>query len=231
MVNPQLVGYDTINRATLITNIWKKEEEFIVLTREKESEITKKFSKITGADQLEPWVPSEQAQSEQCKYKKCTYGKKILMTLIMNRTDKCTRNFWYQTKTASFIYTVQLLIRWRSEHGTRNHNQRLFFEPDTIYKALIKRWIFDDSNVKLRSRFHSLGGLFNDIFNSWISDTLRHLKTSEMPISLLNFRFTCLQMYSEKCFVSNLCVQGIKVSFVKSTFAISSFSSILNLAI
>ena len=54
MVNPQLVGYDTINRATLITNIWKKEEEFIVLTREKESEITKKFSKFTGADQLEP---------------------------------------------------------------------------------------------------------------------------------------------------------------------------------
>ena len=170
------------------------------------------------------------------------------MTLVMNRTDKCTRNFWYQTKTASFIYTaytnidkieiilvphdkVALLIRWRSEHGTRNHNQRLFFEPDTIYKALIKRLIFDDSNIKLRSRFYSLGGLFNDIFNSWISDTLRHLKTSEMPISLLNFPFTCLQMYSEKCFVSNLCVHGIKVSFVKSTFAISSFSSILNLAI
>ena len=37
MVNPQLLRYNTKNRATFITNICKKEEEFIVLSREKES--------------------------------------------------------------------------------------------------------------------------------------------------------------------------------------------------
>ena len=46
MANPQLDGYHTKNGATLITNIWKKKEEIIVLTREKEVEKLKRIQKL-----------------------------------------------------------------------------------------------------------------------------------------------------------------------------------------
>ena len=62
VVNPQLTGYDTENGATRITNFW--EEEVIVWTWEKGSWTTKKFSKITRVDELEPSAHNQNRQSQ-----------------------------------------------------------------------------------------------------------------------------------------------------------------------
>lgn len=67
MVNPEFMGYDTENRATLITNLRKKEEEIIVWTWSKWKQKTEKFSKISRIDKAEPLVKSEQTEPEQCK--------------------------------------------------------------------------------------------------------------------------------------------------------------------
>ena len=66
MVNPRLIGYDTENTATLMTNLKKKrilQSEF----EKKESGKLKSCKKLLELPVAELPVQSEQAEPEQCK--------------------------------------------------------------------------------------------------------------------------------------------------------------------
>lgn len=66
MVNPRLIGYDTENTATLMTNL-KKKRIFQFEFEKKESGKLKSSKKLLELPVAELPVQSEQAEPEQCK--------------------------------------------------------------------------------------------------------------------------------------------------------------------